>query len=71
MTGIDGIEKSVKQEMRWYEGFNGDNRESKNRSSGAYIFRPVGDGNAHAIFNEDFPAFVTAVHTGKFSTNLT
>lgn len=28
------------QTFIWYEGANGDNREFKNRSSGAYIFRP-------------------------------
>lgn len=30
------------QNFIWYEGANGDNREFKNRSSGAYIFRPNG-----------------------------
>jgi len=59
------VEKLIKQEFRWYEGFNGNNYEAKNRSSGAYIFRPVGDSNANAIYNDNSPAIVTAIHTGQ------
>lgn len=33
-------EMKVRQNFYLYEGFAGDNREFKNRSSGAYIFRP-------------------------------
>lgn len=34
------VKMNVRQNFYLYEGFIGDNREFKNRSSGAYIFRP-------------------------------
>ncbi|KAG8221971.1 hypothetical protein J437_LFUL007812 [Ladona fulva] len=36
------IKIQVKQELFYYEGMQGNNEEFKNRSSGAYIFRPNG-----------------------------
>lgn len=33
----------ISQEFLYYEGYIGNNREYKNRSSGAYIFRPKED----------------------------
>lgn len=42
---IDGVTNKLSQNFVFYEGAVGDNREFKNRSSGAYIFRPaVGKG---------------------------
>lgn len=34
------VQVKVQQNFYLYQGFNGDNKEFKNRSSGAYIFRP-------------------------------
>lgn len=39
-TGDGQVQMKVRQNFYLYEGFAGDNREFKNRSSGAYIFRP-------------------------------
>lgn len=39
-ASIDGISVQVSQNFYVYEGAVGDNKEFKNRSSGAYIFRP-------------------------------
>ncbi|XP_066256477.1 lysosomal alpha-mannosidase-like [Euwallacea similis] len=39
---INNFEVPVSQNFYYYKGFVGDNREFKNRSSGAYIFRPDG-----------------------------
>lgn len=36
----NGVETKVRQNFFYYEGAIGDNKEFKNRSSGAYIFRP-------------------------------
>ncbi|CAO1353625.1 unnamed protein product [Diamesa tonsa] len=38
---IDGVTNKLSQNFVFYEGAVGDNREFKNRSSGAYIFRPA------------------------------
>ncbi|EEZ99703.1 Alpha-mannosidase 2-like Protein [Tribolium castaneum] len=38
---LNGKTVDVNQEFLYYEGFVGDNEEPKNRSSGAYIFRPI------------------------------
>lgn len=38
--GDGQVEMKVRQNFYLYEGFAGNNREFKNRSSGAYIFRP-------------------------------
>jgi len=40
---IDGLKQALDQSFYYYEGSVGDNEEAKNRSSGAYIFRPSGD----------------------------
>lgn len=37
---MNGLEISIKQQLMYYFGAEGDNMEFKNRSSGAYIFRP-------------------------------
>ncbi|XP_054741908.1 lysosomal alpha-mannosidase isoform X2 [Anastrepha obliqua] len=39
----DGMTRIVNQEFVYYEGAVGNNREFRNRSSGAYIFRPATD----------------------------
>ncbi|XP_050094316.1 lysosomal alpha-mannosidase-like [Anopheles aquasalis] len=39
---IDGETHSLKQNFFWYQGAYGNNEEFRNRSSGAYIFRPNG-----------------------------
>jgi hypothetical protein len=39
---MDEVELPVSQNFYYYEGYIGDNEEPKNRSSGAYIFRPNG-----------------------------
>lgn len=39
----DGMTRIVNQEFLYYEAAIGDNREFRNRSSGAYIFRPKTD----------------------------
>lgn len=41
-AATEDVELKVRQNFYLYEGFNGDNEEFKNRSSGAYIFRPIG-----------------------------
>ncbi|XP_065340981.1 lysosomal alpha-mannosidase [Cloeon dipterum] len=40
---VDGAQQTIDQSFYFYEGAVGDNEEAKNRSSGAYIFRPAGD----------------------------
>jgi len=35
------ITHTINQNFYYYEGVEGNNEEPKNRSSGAYIFRPV------------------------------
>ncbi|XP_053696668.1 lysosomal alpha-mannosidase-like [Sabethes cyaneus] len=42
MININGESHWLQQDFFYYEGAVGDNREAKNRSSGAYIFRPNG-----------------------------
>lgn len=37
---VDGVATKLSQNFLFYKGFAGNNREYKNRSSGAYIFRP-------------------------------
>lgn len=37
---VDGVTSKLSQNFWYYKGFAGNNREYKNRSSGAYIFRP-------------------------------
>lgn len=37
---VDGVISKLSQNFLFYKGFAGNNREYKNRSSGAYIFRP-------------------------------
>lgn len=37
---VDGVTSKLSQNFLFYSGFAGNNREYKNRSSGAYIFRP-------------------------------
>lgn len=37
---VDGVASKLSQNFLFYKGFAGNNREYKNRSSGAYIFRP-------------------------------
>lgn len=37
---VNGVEVNVDQSFLYYESAEGDNEEPKNRSSGAYIFRP-------------------------------
>ncbi|XP_067620208.1 lysosomal alpha-mannosidase [Eurosta solidaginis] len=39
----DGMTRSISQEFLYYEAASGDNREFRNRSSGAYIFRPINE----------------------------
>lgn len=39
---MNGKSLDLTQEFFYYEGFVGDNEKYINRSSGAYIFRPVG-----------------------------
>uniref|UniRef100_A0A1L8EG59 Alpha-mannosidase n=1 Tax=Haematobia irritans TaxID=7368 RepID=A0A1L8EG59_HAEIR len=39
---MNGVNENITQEFYYYKGAYGDNREFKNRSSGAYIFRPNG-----------------------------
>ncbi|GLV46666.1 Lysosomal alpha-mannosidase II [Carabus blaptoides fortunei] len=39
---INGVDITIRQDFLWYQGCAGDNKEFKNRSSGAYIFRPNG-----------------------------
>jgi len=39
---MDEVELPVSQNFYYYKGYIGDNEESANRSSGAYIFRPNG-----------------------------
>ncbi|XP_011181146.2 lysosomal alpha-mannosidase isoform X1 [Zeugodacus cucurbitae] len=39
----DGMTRIINQEFVYYEGAIGNNREFRNRSSGAYIFRPARD----------------------------
>jgi lysosomal alpha-mannosidase len=46
---LNGQTVKVAQEFLYYEGFVGDNEEPKNRSSGAYIFRPVPDKDAVVV----------------------
>lgn len=43
---MNGKTVSVAQNFLYYEGFVGNNYEPKNRSSGAYIFRPLPNQNA-------------------------
>ncbi len=38
---VDGVSSQLSQNFLYYKGFAGNNREYKNRSSGAYIFRPI------------------------------
>lgn len=38
---VDGTRSNLSQNFLYYQGFAGNNREYKNRSSGAYIFRPI------------------------------
>lgn len=38
---VDGVSSKLSQNFLYYKGFAGNNREYKNRSSGAYIFRPI------------------------------
>lgn len=40
---MNGVTKNLQQSFGIYKGFRGNNAEAKNRSSGAYIFRPDGD----------------------------
>ncbi|XP_036321214.1 lysosomal alpha-mannosidase isoform X2 [Rhagoletis pomonella] len=40
---VDGMTRIVNQEFVYYEAAIGNNREFRNRSSGAYIFRPAND----------------------------
>lgn len=40
---VDGVTSQLSQNFLYYKGFAGNNREYKNRSSGAYIFRPIPD----------------------------
>ncbi|KAJ6646687.1 Lysosomal alpha-mannosidase [Pseudolycoriella hygida] len=40
---VDGVSSKLSQNFLFYKGFAGNNREYKNRSSGAYIFRPKPD----------------------------
>lgn len=49
---MNGQPINVQQDYLWYEGAAGNNREFKNRSSGAYIFRPNGT-EAHKL-TDDF-----------------
>lgn len=42
-ASVDQVEMKVRQNFYLYEGFIGNNGEFKNRSSGAYIFRPKSD----------------------------
>ncbi|KAH8287906.1 hypothetical protein KR018_006961, partial [Drosophila ironensis] len=40
---MNGVSENIGQSFGVYKGFRGNNGESQNRSSGAYIFRPDGD----------------------------
>jgi len=40
---MNGIAETIQQSFGIYKGFRGNNDEAKNRSSGAYVFRPDGD----------------------------
>ncbi|XP_031630105.1 lysosomal alpha-mannosidase-like [Contarinia nasturtii] len=40
-VATETVEMKVRQNFYIYEGFQGNNREYKNRSSGAYVFRPI------------------------------
>ncbi|XP_037711114.1 lysosomal alpha-mannosidase [Drosophila subpulchrella] len=40
---MNGIAETIQQSFGVYKGFRGNNDEAKNRSSGAYVFRPDGD----------------------------
>ncbi|KAH8389461.1 hypothetical protein KR200_005988, partial [Drosophila serrata] len=40
---MNGVRENIQQHFGVYKGFQGTNSEAKNRSSGAYIFRPDGD----------------------------
>jgi lysosomal alpha-mannosidase len=40
---FNGLKQALDQSFYYYEGSVGDNEEAKNRSSGAYIFRPASE----------------------------
>ncbi|KMY89554.1 lysosomal alpha-mannosidase [Drosophila simulans] len=40
---MNGLTENIQQTFGIYKGYRGNNGESKNRSSGAYVFRPSGD----------------------------
>ncbi|XP_016995055.2 lysosomal alpha-mannosidase [Drosophila takahashii] len=40
---MNGVTENVQQSFAIYKGFRGNNGESNNRSSGAYVFRPDGE----------------------------
>ncbi|XP_068150676.1 lysosomal alpha-mannosidase-like [Drosophila tropicalis] len=40
---MNGVTANIEQTFALYQGFLGNNGEEKNRSSGAYVFRPDGD----------------------------
>lgn len=40
---MNGFTENIQQTFGIYKGYRGNNGESKNRSSGAYVFRPYGD----------------------------
>lgn len=42
------ISLSLQQELRYYESFAGNNSHPEDQSSGAYIFRPMGE-TSHPI----------------------
>ncbi|XP_068150813.1 lysosomal alpha-mannosidase-like [Drosophila tropicalis] len=42
-VAMNGVTENIEQTFGIYKGFRGDNQETKNRSSGAYAFRPDGD----------------------------
>ena len=49
---INGVTSKLSQNFVFYEGAVGDNKEYKNRSSGAYIFRPA-VGKCETIINKE------------------
>lgn len=62
----DGETSRLKQNFWLYKGAMGDNREFKNRSSGAYIFRPdPEDGNARQLTQQVSIEVVTGTHVDE------